>query len=144
MNEEIFWKAVDDMGWEANGFDYDKIGKDLETRLWAEYGDQQAGEIATGLFITSMRVHNDLYKVVDKYARKTKTYMGGDDSFSDLLNHIIGLGKAEYDAVMADPSLAAKRYEEDAFTESFSYCFQDAHKRANGGLYDCREQGNLG
>jgi len=135
VSDEIFWKAVSDMGWETNGFDYDKIGKDLETRIWAEYDDQQARVIADGLFTAGMRFHNRLYDVVDKYARKTKTYMGGDDSFSDLLNHIIGLGQAEYDAVMADPSLAVKRYNEEAYTESFSYCFQDAHRRANSGEY---------
>ena len=144
MNEEIFWKAVDDMGWEANGFDYDKIGKDLEARIWAEYGDQQAGEIAKSLRLFMNNPYRRLYKAVDKAARDAKAYVGGDDSFDDLLNHIIGLGKAEYDRVMENPILAVERFQRDDYRESFAYCFHAAHERANGGPYDCREQDNLG
>jgi hypothetical protein len=46
----------------------------------------------------------------------------GDDSFGDLLAHIIGLGKAEYERVLANPKLAQARVDAGDFVESFSYC----------------------
>lgn len=140
MNEEIFWKAVDDMGWEANGFDYDKIGKDLTARIWGSYEEQQAQEIAKSLYVfLNIHVARPLYRVVDRYA-----HIGGNDAFDDLINHIIGLGKDEYDRVMANPALAVERFKNDDFKESFAYCFHDCHERAWGGVYDCREHGSLG
>lgn len=51
----------------------------------------------------------------------------GDDSFDDLVAMIIGLGQAEYEKTMADPSHAWQRATRgygsvDSYVESFSYC----------------------
>jgi len=47
----------------------------------------------------------------------------GDDSYSDLLAHIVGSGKELYDAVMDDPSIAQKIIDNYDYHESFSYAF---------------------
>ncbi len=46
----------------------------------------------------------------------------GDDGFSDLTHHIVGLGREEYEKVMADPMLAVERGRKCEYEESFSYC----------------------
>lgn len=46
----------------------------------------------------------------------------GDDSFGDLIAHIVGLGQAEFEAVLAKPELAHSRARKHEFVESFSYC----------------------
>lgn len=48
-------------------------------------------------------------------------FNGGDDSWDDLTNHIIGLGKDIYFDVLNNPENAKKYMDE--YTESFAYCF---------------------
>jgi len=51
-----------------------------------------------------------------------------DDSFGDLVSHIIGMGKNEFDAVMLDPSKARIRALSHDYEEGFCYLgqFNDA------------------
>jgi len=118
MNDQDFWKAIDDMGWTRNGFDYDRIGLDLKARIDAAYEPQQAIEIKISLDAAFRRKVNALYRRLDDVV----DCLGGD-SFDDLIVHIVGLGEAEYNAVMADPSLGQKRALQDDYQESFAYCF---------------------
>jgi len=46
----------------------------------------------------------------------------GDDGYSDLIWHIVGCGKKEFEAVMSNPYLAVKRSKNGDFGESFLYC----------------------
>ena len=118
MSDEIFWKAIADMGWAENGFNYEQIGESLKQRIDAAYEPQQAAEVKASLLETYNRKSNALYYRLDKVVNNL-----GDDGYSDLLAHIIGLGQAEYEAVMADPSLGRERAKRYDFEESFSYCF---------------------
>jgi hypothetical protein len=118
MNDQDFWKAVSDMGWTRNGFGYKKIGIDLKARIDAAYEPQQAIEIKMGLNAAFRGKVNALYERLDDVVDCL-----GDDSFSDLVAHIVGLGEAEYAAVMADPSLGQNRAVEGDYQESFAYCF---------------------
>lgn len=47
----------------------------------------------------------------------------GDDGYSDLLAHIVGMGKESYDAVLADPTMAQDIIDKNQYKESFSYAF---------------------
>jgi hypothetical protein len=118
MNDQDFWKAVSDMGWAASGCDYKKIGSDLKARIDAAYEPQQAIEIKIGLDAAFRSKVNALYERLDDVV----DCLGGD-SFDDLIVHIVGLGEAEYAAVMADPSLGQNRALEGDYQESFAYCF---------------------
>lgn len=65
---------------------------------------------------------SELIKRVDQYDAENEARSGdygGDDSHGDMMYHVIGLGKAKFDEIMADPS----KLNGMDFTESFSYCF---------------------
>jgi hypothetical protein len=117
MSEGTFWKVVSEIGW-GNSSDNNRIKK----RLLALWTPEQA-EAARGTF---SKLKGRLYNRVDDWSREEveqedRNLGLGDDSFDDLLSHIIGLGKREYDAVMRDPSLAQDRALKGDYKESFSY-----------------------
>jgi len=65
---------------------------------------------------------SELIARVDKYDDENDTRSGdysGDDSHGDMMYHVIGLGEAKFNEIMADPS----KLNGMDFTESFSYCF---------------------
>ena len=73
-------------------------------------------------------LRHTLQCVLDEYQLKTygnscasEFFKYGDDSWDDMTNHIIGMGKETYFAILNDPKLAAE-YTEN-FVESFTYCF---------------------
>ncbi len=118
MNDQDFWKAVSDMGWTRNGHDYKRIGLDLKARIDAAYEPQQAIEVKISLEAAFRSKVNALHERLDDVV----DCLGGD-SLNDLIVHIVGLGEAEYAAVMADPSLGQNRALEGDYQESFAYCF---------------------
>ena len=64
----------------------------------------------------------ELRDVINSYEEKTgKSCNVGDDGFSDLCYHIVGLGKTQFKAVIARPQLALKRAQQGNFEESFAY-----------------------
>jgi len=111
-----FWKLVDKIGWGTKTTDTDAI----EKAIMLKYSPQEAaalGNIRSQLF-------DDLYDRLDRWGDAEDMSFGvGDDGFSDLINHIIGLGKREYDAVMKDPKRGWERAQKGTYTESFSYAF---------------------
>lgn len=102
-----FWAEVAKMGWNKKG-DFHRIEKML-LKTWTVKQAARMRTVFDGLM-------SQLYKKLDKHVDGV-----GDDSFSDLRAHIIGLGKAEFDRVMEDPSLAQKRINANDFIESFAY-----------------------
>jgi hypothetical protein len=48
----------------------------------------------------------------------------GDDSFRDLINHLIGLGREAYERALADPASVAARARAHDYRESFAYVEQ--------------------
>jgi len=79
------------------------------------------------------RFHNDLYARFDSWAseaegtrevgyEQVRDFGLGDDSFGDLIDHIIGLGQAEVSACMENPHKALQRALDFDFLESFAYC----------------------
>lgn len=64
---------------------------------------------------------SELYKCIEKFERANDTHCGGyggDDSFGDMIHHVIGLGEAKFNEIMEDPS----KLNGMDFVESFSYC----------------------
>ena len=127
MSDAEFWDVIADIGWDGKSQDWDKIKKKLLTTLSPDQIESLNGAFE--------KAKGGLYKKIDLWekeeeieaeedGRRPRTLGLGDDSFSDLISHIVGLGKAEYDAVMKNPELAYKRAVgrgPDGFTESFSY-----------------------
>ncbi len=52
----------------------------------------------------------------------------GDDSYSDLLAHIVGLGHVAYSEAMLYPQRVKERCDNRKFTESFAYALPHADK----------------
>lgn len=122
MSESEFWKLVDELGW-GRDTNYKRIKayilKNWTKEQWAEFDKVKD------------KIFNALYKRLDREVKGV-----GDDSFSDLLEHIIGLGKREYDAVMKDPSLAQKRADKYDYKESFAYAipYEDDWEKLERGV----------
>lgn len=103
-----FWSFTEPYGWGTKTTDFKEIKKDLMRRLTAEQAHA---------FRKSFEEYRGaLYKAC------FHTVEGcGDDSFSDLISHIVGLGRKEYEATLANPRLAQNRCRENKYTESFAY-----------------------
>ena len=104
MTRDEFWAEVARIGWGTKTTDHRAV-KIAQLRKGEAHCD-------------GMREH---FKEVDS-ALYRETDMGGGDSADDCRRHIVGLGKAEYDKVMAKPHLAEKRYKSGDYRESFAYC----------------------
>lgn len=125
MPESEFWKIVADLGWGTRSTDYNAIKKKLLRNL----SPNQAAAFRT----TYEMLRGRLYKAITKWeeegdeffstgqARNPRSIGLGDDSFGDLLAHIIGLGKREFEAVLRKPQLAKDRAMRGDYKESFAY-----------------------
>jgi len=106
--ESTFWRIVDPIKWGTKTRDYNAVRQYLMKALTPQ---EAAG------FATTFR------KIKDKLDKKlSKEVSGlGDDGYNDLLAHIIGMGKTEYEAVMKNPELGVDRADKHQFAESFAY-----------------------
>jgi hypothetical protein len=70
-----------------------------------------------------------------------------DDSLSDAIYHVIGLGQQEYEKVMNNLALLERRAEHEGYKESFAYCFQKPDRENKELLLDdkigqlCEDEG---
>jgi hypothetical protein len=111
------WKDIQVMGWATVSEDYEAIAR----KWYAELGT--AGMKQLEKFVGN-RVA-ELYAAVEKYEKTHKALdIGSDDGMSDVLHHVVGLGEAEFNACLKDPTLIEKRYINAEYKESFAYCFQ--------------------
>jgi len=135
MNSEEYWEMVAKVDWPSlcnSPTDEVDAGKDILTELLPTKQDMEnfraAGAEAKKMLVDAM----DAWEA--KQGRDDPTWAGwgvGDDSYSDLANHIIGCGKDEWAATIIDPSKAYARCQHkyttgnkksDGYVESFSYC----------------------
>ena len=113
VDEAKFWELVSQVNW-ASDHNYTRIKVELMKNLTPE-----AQEEYSNLFT---KIRGRLGSKIDKYCEDNETSTHcSDDSFSDLLSHIVGLGKAEFDKVMADPELGVQRGQKGKYRESFSF-----------------------
>ena len=119
MTEQRFWELVDAINWGSISelyIDSNCIKRDLIK----QYGDEAYQ--MRGRF---NQLYNTLDSVVSpelaQYQLVFDQYLVGDDSYSDLIAHIIGLGRDEYYSTLNNPQLAIIRAKDGRFSESFSY-----------------------
>jgi len=103
-----FWSTTEPLGWGTETTDY----KVIEKRLLRELDRAQAVALRGTFHVLEGRLSKAIGPVVEGL---------GDDSFSDLLAHVIGLGRGEYERVLANPQLAQARVDAYDFEESFAY-----------------------
>ncbi len=121
LEEPRFWEAVAAVRWDKREDDA------FATRLIAALG-AHASPATIAAF--AHRRHALLraleLRLLAWEADTGRTLECGDDSFRDLMNHVIGLGHAEYEATLTDPARAAARADSRDFRESFAYVEQRA------------------
>lgn len=115
MDMNRFWEIIESVNWDENSRNVNTttIGRDLLRKHGREVLQQVRDQY--GMLMS------ELYQRIDKWedANGRLPNYGGDDSFDDLLAHIMGMGRMKYEEVMENPAAAG---EIDA-VESFSYVF---------------------
>lgn len=121
MTTKQAWGYIKQMGWGRSSQNYAALSREW----YAKLGQRGMKQLET---FVGRRV-SELYAAVEKYETTGKSLeIGSDDRMSDLTHHVVGLGKDEFDACMANPILLEKRYNKGDYKESFFYCFQEPEK----------------
>jgi hypothetical protein len=118
MPLDQFWAIVAEINWGENHRTID-INK-MKLRLMRKYTQEQLDQ-----------ADDRVREMTSALARATRAWEKGPgreidaygDSWDDLLNHIVGCGREEYEAAVADPGKVAERYNSGDYWESFAYCF---------------------
>lgn len=135
MKETEFWAIVDQVDWAtlSQGPKDCEIGKGRMLQLlpslekleeFREHYDKKS----TGLYILLDTWESDV-----EFGDRSREFGLGDDSFDDLIAHIIGLGQNEYAAVSLQPELALQRARKHQYVESFAYCIPNSSDYASVG-----------
>lgn len=116
VSADRFWSLVDEIGWGTKTTDYEAIRSDLSRRFSSDEIEQYKDVLR--------ELQYELMDVISAYEERTGKSTGtGDDGFSDLTAHIVGLGRTEYEATLRDPGRAVRRAKKRDYKESFSYAF---------------------
>lgn len=115
-NENLMWAIIEQINWaersqERRGYENGK--------LFLMENHTPATCEALSKFVAEKRV--ELSIRVDEYENDNGVRCGdygGDDSYGDMLHHVIGLGQKAYGMITADPTLLNRI----KYVESFSYC----------------------
>lgn len=119
-----FWELVEKLNWKEN---CNYPTKELQQKF---YQLCEGNEYIAKYFDNTRKSYVNVLKTII-YDYELRTYghraygdffKGGDDSFDDLCNHIVGMGQEVTMAVLQNPALASEYF--DSYVESFAYCFQ--------------------
>jgi hypothetical protein len=123
ISESDFWKLVQSIGWKRN-----KNYRQIKKRLMRKYSPQEANAIS--FMMDTLR--GRLGKAIREWEGDTgKSLDAYGDSYDDLVHHIIGLGKREYDASVRNPQRVLDRYNKGEYYESFAYAIPSAYDYKN-------------
>jgi hypothetical protein len=120
MEEDTFWAYNRLVDWRTKSKMHRqgiKAGKTVFLLLLPTLEDRNAYRTQFNMLIHELSLRINHW---ESAARKELPC--SDDGFSDLLAHIVGLGKEEYCAVLENPKLAFDRANKHDYEESFAYC----------------------
>ena len=113
ITEALFWKFVGEFNWPKNFNDYDKI----KYKFLTDY--PEFAEAFRNMCVSKV---SDLYDAVKKWEDDGVNNVDvSDDGLSDLLWHIVGMGKTQFEKHLKTPALIAKRATNSGYKESFCY-----------------------
>jgi len=110
-----FWTIIDQLGWGTKSTDSRKLKRWFLANISPAQAEEFRDEFHTRVGRLS-RIIQDDWEV-----RTGKQIPVSDDSYSDLLAHIIGLGEFETSRVERNPKHAYDRAKAGKYTESFKY-----------------------
>lgn len=122
MPEGAFFALIEPLGWGTRSCDRVALAKALAGRTTLP--ERLAAE---GCFWSLRR---RLHQRIEAWEGDGGEQIpAGDDSFGDLLSHVIGLGRAEFEATLAEPDRARDRAERRDYQESFAHVLLGASER---------------
>lgn len=116
MTINEFWNIVKRINWLANCTQR-RYYYDAKKMLMHEYSPETMKEFSDQ-FCNLKAALSDCIDAYDEATGERVGNYGGDDSFDDMLSHVVGCGKDAYDAVLKDPTIL----NEMKYVESFAYC----------------------
>lgn len=110
------WNFIKQINWaEVSKGKYDS--ETVKRTLMETFTEKTCKEIRA--FVESRQ--GELYTRIEQYEKENDCRVGeygGDDSFGDMISHVVGLGEDKFNEVMKDPSVLNGM----AFVECFNYC----------------------
>lgn len=115
MKNQKFWKLVKKCNWKKD-CSYERIEKEIKNgKIFKDINE-----------LNDFREHfYNLKHFIYVVCFDKTSIVGGDDSYSDLLEHIIGLGEKKYMKILKNPKKINKYTD---FKEAFGYSFQNIEK----------------
>lgn len=111
-----FWSIIEPFGWGTKTTKYDDIKVALLRQLTPEKAMMLRAQLDKLMHALSQALR----------AKHIKLECG-DDSYWDLMAHVVGLGRAEYESCLMNPQLMKARCDGGGFTESFAYALPHAN-----------------
>lgn len=117
LTDNECWALVEEINW---GEKYKEIDTtNVKFGLALRLGEENSEVLRA---FVNRRVH-EMMRAVEKYERKIDKTTGlGDDSFSDLTSHIVGMGRATFEDYLQNPEKAFQLGVSLKFGESLFYC----------------------
>lgn len=117
LTDDKCWEILESVKW---GTDYKTID---DTAVKFALAHRLGEEDAECLWRFFQRQTARVSTAINKWERATNNSVDlGDDSFGDLCAHIVGMGRAMVDEVVAQPEVAYALAVSGKFGESFAYC----------------------
>lgn len=114
----FYWNIIAGMGWAKATLGEGRVDTSAMKREFMETYSEKVAAQFNEWYRAKYRELVNAYDAAEKESGKRYGNFGGDDSFGDMLDHVMGLGETYYCAVMADFSLLNKLDP----VESFAYC----------------------
>lgn len=123
----FYWNIIAGMGWATATLGDSRVDTSAMKREFMEtYSEKIASDFSTWYAAKYNELVN-AYDAASKESGKRYGNFGGDDSFGDMMDHVMGLGEEYYNTVMADFKLLNNLEP----VESFSYCIPYTSKGMN-------------
>jgi len=131
---KLMWTIIASLDWHKRSNNEERAYEKIKFNLMQGYSPKIACQVRD---FVDARV-GELYVAHAKFAEDGNTAgnYGGDDSFSDMMYHVVGMGEAKYKAVMKDMN----KLNSIKWVESFSYALPYKHDYDNVSLADDTER----
>lgn len=124
-HDKLMWAIIESLNW-AGRCNESRIYDTIKMEFMHTYTEETAKKVND--FVTAR--FKQLYEAYDKHIAdggESCGHFGGDDSFGDMLHHVIGMGKKTFNAVMKDMT----KLNGIKFVESFSYALPHTNETFN-------------
>ncbi len=132
--DKLMWTIIESFSWDVRSHNEERAYNKIKFEFMQRHSEKVAGQVRD--FVDAR--FNELYKAYDKFAEDGSTagHYGGDDSFSDMMHHVVGMGEKTFNAVMKDMN----KLNSIKWVESFSYALPYKTDYDNVSLVDDDER----